>query len=506
MALLSLSMPTMAVSRQSSLTLPSMSADIYSPTVDLGRDFELLIRKCIEEHHHVHDKSVVEVVAAVEDFNQCENTPQNMLPKEPRSKEATDKSEPEVENEVGTIDCISEASPIETTATSQTVANWDKPKAALAQNTTEQDQDFPVLSKDSFVQNKYGQTTTKAKSKDHKKPRSKKWKALSADLLGFSLQPREQKPTELDDTMVRELRKFENLCQADSVSRDENKTSASVSDNNSKCLTQIESKTTPVVPIPGDLDMDFSDDFPCPFDLEDKVPVKILDFVESFRGISAKKRLRNKKKWRVNKAHKQVKDHHCYSVSNVSRGKHLWIHHRVVGRMVLLLGVSYTPGLSIRRIDKSKGLSGMKRASNPSMPASRSTSSPIKVYATLRPKPAQALTAYNADGDLTADLVNLLITLQDRDLTPEDYEILLRLDERVAAKTVESDILKSLKTDKATSENAGESCSVCMEEYTVGQDRTHLPCGHVFHGPCIDTWLTKNSQNCPLDGLPVASS
>ena len=53
-------------------------------------------------------------------------------------------------------------------------------------------------------------------------------------------------------------------------------------------------------------------------------------------------------------------------------------------------------------------------------------------------------------------------------------------------------------------EDAG--CSICFEPYEVGQRRKFLPCGHAFHETCIRTWLTESSQNCPLDGLPVATS
>ena len=87
------------------------------------------------------------------------------------------------------------------------------------------------------------------------------------------------------------------------------------------------------------------------------------------------------------------------------------------------------------------------------------------------------MTAYNADGDLPSDVVNFLLTLQDRDITPEDYDILLRLDERVKAKTVDSSVLDRLKKDTVGQDvvDSGDSCAVCMEEYTLGQERKHLP-------------------------------
>ncbi len=41
-------------------------------------------------------------------------------------------------------------------------------------------------------------------------------------------------------------------------------------------------------------------------------------------------------------------------------------------------------------------------------------------------------------------------------------------------------------------------CSICTEDFTVGEDVRVLPCDHKFHPPCIDPWLIKVSGTCPL--------
>jgi Ring finger domain len=44
----------------------------------------------------------------------------------------------------------------------------------------------------------------------------------------------------------------------------------------------------------------------------------------------------------------------------------------------------------------------------------------------------------------------------------------------------------------------GSDCSVCLSEFTDGEDVRLLPkCTHAFHVQCIDTWL-KSHSNCPL--------
>jgi hypothetical protein len=41
-------------------------------------------------------------------------------------------------------------------------------------------------------------------------------------------------------------------------------------------------------------------------------------------------------------------------------------------------------------------------------------------------------------------------------------------------------------------------CSICTEDFTVGEEVRLLPCSHQFHPPCIDPWLINISGTCPL--------
>ena len=57
--------------------------------------------------------------------------------------------------------------------------------------------------------------------------------------------------------------------------------------------------------------------------------------------------------------------------------------------------------------------------------------------------------------------------------------------------------IDSNKTDgPLTDEHLG--CSICTEDFTVGEDVRVLPCDHKFHPPCIDPWLINISGTCPL--------
>jgi len=90
-----------------------------------------------------------------------------------------------------------------------------------------------------------------------------------------------------------------------------------------------------------------------------------------------------------------------------------------------------------------------------------------------------------------------LTDLCNRELTPEDYELLLSLDNTVSKKTVQTGKVESFK-EKVITEATEELCSVCMCTYEKGEKTKVLPCTHFFHVDCIVPWLTNHSQTCPM--------
>ena len=42
------------------------------------------------------------------------------------------------------------------------------------------------------------------------------------------------------------------------------------------------------------------------------------------------------------------------------------------------------------------------------------------------------------------------------------------------------------------------SCSICTEDFTLGEELRVLPCNHKFHPLCVDPWLLNISGTCPL--------
>lgn len=108
---------------------------------------------------------------------------------------------------------------------------------------------------------------------------------------------------------------------------------------------------------------------------------------------------------------------------------------------------------------------------------------------------------------------NLMADLQQRDLTPEDYTILQRLDNLLQAatttttntgtmsvgdrviKTLPSFVLNTKLTRNYKKKN--RHCSICLEKMIKGDKIKIMPCLHRCHESCLDVWL-KMKTICPV--------
>lgn len=116
----------------------------------------------------------------------------------------------------------------------------------------------------------------------------------------------------------------------------------------------------------------------------------------------------------------------------------------------------------------------------------------------------------------------LLRQLERREIAPEDYDLLGRLDEGLKPKTLGREHLQGFATSiyrrpfmRIENTNASELlrfgaasparcapnsvdlCSICRVEYEDGDNLRMLPCGHSFHRDCIDRWLMSSATTCP---------
>ena len=86
-------------------------------------------------------------------------------------------------------------------------------------------------------------------------------------------------------------------------------------------------------------------------------------YTESTDEQKTNRPLRAKKKWRVEKARRQLKTDHCRSVCNCVHGVTLYVNHRVLKRMMIAVQpTSHRPcSVTLRRIDKEKALLVMQK-------------------------------------------------------------------------------------------------------------------------------------------------
>lgn len=69
----------------------------------------------------------------------------------------------------------------------------------------------------------------------------------------------------------------------------------------------------------------------------------------------------------------------------------------------------------------------------------------------------------------------------------------------ISLKRITQDIQISDTTSKIIDASKTDECSICREEYTIGDKIKELKCGHLYHIKCIDDWFNRiNKVECPF--------
>lgn len=42
------------------------------------------------------------------------------------------------------------------------------------------------------------------------------------------------------------------------------------------------------------------------------------------------------------------------------------------------------------------------------------------------------------------------------------------------------------------------TCSICLDDMHSGEQARDLPCGHMFHSACVDSWFLSKQRKCPI--------
>eukprot|EP00747_Dinoflagellata_sp_TGD_P169734 gnl/TRDRNA2_/TRDRNA2_199514_c0_seq1.p1 gnl/TRDRNA2_/TRDRNA2_199514_c0~~gnl/TRDRNA2_/TRDRNA2_199514_c0_seq1.p1 ORF type:complete len:226 (+),score=16.59 gnl/TRDRNA2_/TRDRNA2_199514_c0_seq1:90-767(+) len=93
-----------------------------------------------------------------------------------------------------------------------------------------------------------------------------------------------------------------------------------------------------------------------------------------------------------------------------------------------------------------------------------------------------------------------VLDLMYRDITPEDYDMLLRLDEFLPKKTASTTYVQRLRP-VPFGERRYDTCGVCLTPFEDCDDVLAVPCPaeHEFHRSCITKWLLEYKNSCPVD-------
>lgn len=96
-----------------------------------------------------------------------------------------------------------------------------------------------------------------------------------------------------------------------------------------------------------------------------------------------------------------------------------------------------------------------------------------------------------------------------REIIEMGYEFLLRLENvrvRLEESVVEAMPVQTIDETclEAIRENGHSDCTICLEEFAIGDVIMRLPCLHIYHEQCATSWF-QQSRRCPNDMLEVTT-
>ena len=118
-----------------------------------------------------------------------------------------------------------------------------------------------------------------------------------------------------------------------------------------------------------------------------------------------------------------------------------------------------------------------------------------------QPTFAPPSTSVREDLGISLDDFRLLQEMQTREITPEDYELLMLLHSKSATQTLTQTALAQVTQVFRSDRMHADACAICLAPMGSGEELSRLACpgGHIFHEKCIAEWLTSASRCCPVD-------
>ncbi|GMI38579.1 hypothetical protein TrCOL_g1725 [Triparma columacea] len=117
--------------------------------------------------------------------------------------------------------------------------------------------------------------------------------------------------------------------------------------------------------------------------------------------------------------------------------------------------------------------------------------------ATGVPPPSAAATPGGGGGGLMSMLGNMMENMAERVVPVEIGVEQQETGPPPASEKVLRTIPEIVVGEEDLEDEANRECCVCLEENAIGSTVKRLPCGHLFHPTCIDSWITHHCT-CPV--------
>lgn len=120
------------------------------------------------------------------------------------------------------------------------------------------------------------------------------------------------------------------------------------------------------------------------------------------------------------------------------------------------------------------------------------------IYHSINPRTEPRVNSFQSfltDSSLYNFVSNVFMGIDEDDFTMydmEDVKLTLPIEE-----------FNKYPVHKANQNDHNKECYICLDKYIENEELTTLPCNHVFHKQCIQTWLCNEHITCPICRIDI---
>ena len=109
---------------------------------------------------------------------------------------------------------------------------------------------------------------------------------------------------------------------------------------------------------------------------------------------------------------------------------------------------------------------------------------------------------YTYQGTVAGEMLWLFLFICMVRCTFEMYLVCKDISKNVSTHYRKKRIKRVRLTETDIQENLLNQCSICLEDFVVGESANILTCSHGFHEACLKEWLPRN-LTCPICRQPI---